>query len=214
MALQELRYLGRRTRRRARVKLSYDVAKRERFLSTLVETGSVRLSCKAIGISRMTAHRWRNADEAFAREWELAKDMHVEAAMDKLAERAIIGVKRPIYQKGQLMGYETIYSDNLLIYHLERLSPFKFFVERGGRTPASQMLPRQGGRVTDVLNDSAREADKLMNHPLVSEDGAQPIETAQAPIVPDRQLLDAFRSHDQHPDPVGPRLEEKDDKGI
>ena len=42
---------------------------------------------------------------------------------DAIAKRAIDGVQRPIFQKGELVGYETVYSDNLLLKLAQRLDP-------------------------------------------------------------------------------------------
>mgnify|MGYP001118585771 CR=1 FL=1 len=49
-------------------------AKREKFLSALRNTANVRAACQAAGIARVTAYRWRNKWESFAREWDGALD--------------------------------------------------------------------------------------------------------------------------------------------
>jgi hypothetical protein len=37
--------------------------------------------------------------------------------------RAVEGYQRPIYQKGQLVGYETVFSDNMLLTLLRARAP-------------------------------------------------------------------------------------------
>ena len=43
--------------------------------------------------------------------------------MGAIATRAVDGVQRPIYQKGELVGYEPVYSDHLLLRLAQRLDP-------------------------------------------------------------------------------------------
>ena len=48
--------------------------RRARFLAALAETGTVTHAAKAIGVARTTPYVWRDADPAFAAEWESATE--------------------------------------------------------------------------------------------------------------------------------------------
>jgi len=56
----------------------------EDFLDKLSRTGNVRLSCKAAGIPRRTAYRWRDKWSTFADAWEEA----LNDACDRLEAEA------------------------------------------------------------------------------------------------------------------------------
>ena len=110
--------------------------KGEKFLKTLRLTGgNVSRACKAEGIGRRTAYEWRASDEAFARAWDEA----VEAGLDELEQeayrRAFKGTKKPVYQKGELVGHIQEYSDTLTIFLLKGGRPEKFRerVEHSGK---------------------------------------------------------------------------------
>ncbi len=54
------------------------------------------------------------ATPAFAQEVEEAKNGALGRVEAAIMERAVGGVQRPIFQRGELVGHETLYSDNLL----------------------------------------------------------------------------------------------------
>ena len=56
----------------------------------------------------------RDRDPAFAEAWDLAMDTARAGIHAEIRRRAIEGVDRPIYQGGELVGTEKVYSDRLL----------------------------------------------------------------------------------------------------
>ena len=62
-------------------------------------------------------------DPEFAREVEDAKAIALGRVEESIATRAIKGVQRPVFQKGGLVGHETVYSDHLLLRLAQRLDP-------------------------------------------------------------------------------------------
>ena len=54
--------------------LASNRAAMESFLDRLRSSGNVRLSCRAAGVPRSTAYRWRDKWATFAAEWEEAKE--------------------------------------------------------------------------------------------------------------------------------------------
>jgi len=94
--------------------LPLDEAKIDAFLITLSETGSVREACTRHSLARATVYKRRADDETFAAAWEAARDLAVEALEDEAHRRAMIGIKKNVYHKGEVVGTERIYSDYLL----------------------------------------------------------------------------------------------------
>ena len=62
-------------------------------------------------------------DASFAAAVLRAKSDALGRVESAIAERAIDGVQRPIFQRGELVGYETVYSDNLLLKLAQNLDP-------------------------------------------------------------------------------------------
>jgi len=60
----------------------------DRFLDRLRQTGNIRLSCMAAGVSRTTAYRWRDKWSTFADEWQEALDDALDILEGKAWERA------------------------------------------------------------------------------------------------------------------------------
>jgi len=95
--------------------------KKKIFLDVLARTGQVKLAAQAAG---WTNSSWpyviRKKDEKFAQDWDDAEAAAVHEVLEPEAmRRAVEGVKKPIYYKGQLVGEELVYSDSLLIRLLE-----------------------------------------------------------------------------------------------
>ena len=62
---------------------------RKRFLKTLAETCSVRLSTRAAGVAAATPYRWRAASPAFAEAWQAALATGYERLEQALFDYAI-----------------------------------------------------------------------------------------------------------------------------
>ncbi|MEE8632239.1 MAG: hypothetical protein V3T10_02905, partial [Candidatus Bathyarchaeia archaeon] len=98
---------------RARVVISEK--KKKIFLHHLALTGKVVASAQAAGyVDSHHLNRMRRHDKEFSTRWddaiEVAGDMVEEEAM----RRAIEGVLEPVYYRGEICGYKTNYSDQLL----------------------------------------------------------------------------------------------------
>lgn len=61
------------------------------FLRMLRATANIRQSCDAAGIQRSTAYRFREANEAFAAEWDEAVDDAIDELVKVARERALAG---------------------------------------------------------------------------------------------------------------------------
>ena len=119
------------------------------FLTAFRESGNVRLACEAAKIDRKTAYNLRDADKAFAADWEHAQAEAADLLEEEARRRAYQGVQRLKFHNGALitipvpsadgtplldkdgkpvmMPYvEHEYSDTLLIFLLKATNPEKY----------------------------------------------------------------------------------------
>ena len=79
--------------------------KRKAFLKCLANGDSVQNSANVAGVARGTVYRWRQEDESFAADWDMALDSGVDRLEDEAYKRALDG------------------SDTLLIFLLKSKRP-------------------------------------------------------------------------------------------
>jgi len=100
----------------------------ERFLAELSSDANVSAAANAIGVSRRTVYDWREADPEFAKRWDAAVEIGLDALEDEAARRGMRGYEEitiervPIGTKGRTRRVETKrvrkYSDTLLMFML------------------------------------------------------------------------------------------------
>ena len=88
--------------------------KQAAFLRVLGQSGCVRDACRAIGLSTTSAYRVRRRIPEFARQWELAL-RRASVSLEAVAwQRAVDGVREPVFHNGEIIGHRIRYSDSLL----------------------------------------------------------------------------------------------------
>jgi hypothetical protein len=87
---------------------------RARFLETLRATANVTKSAAAINVSRSSIYEHREADEAFASEWDDAVEEATDALETEARRRALDGWDEPVWWQGMECGVVRKYSDRLL----------------------------------------------------------------------------------------------------
>lgn len=98
-----------------------------KFLALLSE-GRPVVDCAALSdVPSAVIYRYRRANPQFAEAWRQAKEIgdavtlsHLEAECDR---RGRIGFKKGVWHNGELVGTETVFSDNLLMFRTKRLDP-------------------------------------------------------------------------------------------
>ncbi len=102
--------------------------KQHAFLKAyVIAGGEVARACRLAKVNRTTYYDWlRSGDEKFLADFELAKKRACQKVEDEIIRRAVKGVKKPVYQGGQLVGYVRDYSDTLLIFLAKAVMPEKY----------------------------------------------------------------------------------------
>jgi len=113
------------------------------FLKAIISGRTVRQAAAEIGMQAPTLYYWRGNDKAFAARWDEAMKNKGVTATDPLEaeaeRRAIVGIEKPVYRAGKLVGHTREFSDSMLMFLLKARYPEKYdrrTAERGdGDTP-------------------------------------------------------------------------------
>ena len=111
-----------RTPSRARARKRWDKA----FLDELRLTGVVASACMLAGVGRSTVYERRESDEPFKKAWDEAIEESADWLEKEARRRAVEGTLKPIYFKGELVGFMREYSDTLMALLLQANRPQKF----------------------------------------------------------------------------------------
>ena len=110
------------------------------FFETLAKTCNVTESASVIGVTRQHVHHLRRTNKDFAKSWEDAMEQATDALEHAARTRAMDGYQRPVYQRGELVGYEPCYSDALMITLLKAHRPEKFRDKGFDLPPGSEII--------------------------------------------------------------------------
>ncbi len=124
------------------------------FLEAYAEIGTITHAAMRAQVDRTTIYRWRDSDPVFAAALDEADLMAAERLEQEARRRAVDGVEKPVWHKGQMVGSVREYSDTLLIFLLKGALPDKY------RERVSSEISGQGGgplQVTVQLDDKLRD---------------------------------------------------------
>ena len=96
---------------------------REAVLAALSVTGNVTVACERTHVPRRTVYQWKQDDPEFAAAFA---DVLVEATERlefEARRRAEMGVDKPVWYQGEMVGTEKQYSDTLMIQLLKAHHP-------------------------------------------------------------------------------------------
>lgn len=96
------------------------------FLMALEEHFNVSRAAKVAGCTRQWAYHERKADPEFAAAWGEIEHAWVDAAEAEIYRRAVEGVDRPVFYKGEIVGHVREFSDQLLVTFLKAHRPEKY----------------------------------------------------------------------------------------
>jgi hypothetical protein len=128
------------------------------FIAALRRTGSIRAAARLATPGSATTHgphtTFRDAirrDPAFGAAVQDALDDALGSLEAEAMRRAVEGYQRPVYQKGELVGHETVYSDNMLLTLLRARAPETFSERRD--VHVSGAVSHMHGVVTIAASD-------------------------------------------------------------
>lgn len=137
----------------ARVRSAEEIAQlKVLFLQHFSDLGRVDLSCKLSGIIYAQPYAWAKVDEDFKKSWEEARKVAAGRLEDAAMRRAVDGIKKPLYQRGELVGFVKEYSDPLTMFLLRGLRPE---VYRDNATLEVGNKPGETIKVQHGLSDEA-----------------------------------------------------------
>lgn len=109
--------------------------RKEVFLSELRRHGIVNAAARAAsphasGTCSASFYALRRSDPEFAAAWDDAIEQATGSVELEIHRRAVEGYDEPVYQKGELVGTVTKYSDRLLELRAKALMPNKYIERR------------------------------------------------------------------------------------
>jgi len=95
------------------------------FIEALAECGCIAEACQRVGMGRSSAYALRaRADAAaFRLAWDAALEHAIRAISDAAFSRALHGVARPVFYKGQQVGERRYFDERLTIFLLRCRDP-------------------------------------------------------------------------------------------
>lgn len=76
--------------------------------------GDILAACKAVGVSLVFVNQWRKDDKEADNVLSEAERVGTQGLVSAAIQRAVHGVEKGVYYKGERVDSETVYSDGLL----------------------------------------------------------------------------------------------------
>lgn len=103
--------------------LRIDPADVVQFLAVLATCGNVSRACRISRVSRPTVYRLRQDVPEFREAFEHAMSCVPDMLEEEAWRRAVVGVQRPVFHGGKIVGAVKDYSDRLLTVMLQARHP-------------------------------------------------------------------------------------------
>ena len=100
--------------------------KDDAFFAALAAGLTVSAACGAAGYKRRRVYQWRADDEEFADRFREADEEAVDRMEAEADRRAVDGVDKPVFYRGQLCGSVREFSDTLLMFRLKAKRPDRY----------------------------------------------------------------------------------------
>lgn len=100
--------------------------KKRAFLAAYAETGNVTRAAEIVGCARTRHYEWLKDDPVYAADFVSVEDHAGDRLEQEARRRAMQGVAKPVFYKGDVVGTIQEYSDTLLIFLLKASRPEKY----------------------------------------------------------------------------------------
>lgn len=142
----------------------WTAARRCVFLDALAQHGVVRTAAAAAGMDASSAYRLRSraGAEDFAREWDEAIAAGFAQLQDVAIERALNGLRVPVFYKGEEVGERVWHDNRLLTFLLSRLQTRRFG-PHAAQLDQNAVRARADAEAEAALTDLRRELAEVLN---------------------------------------------------
>ena len=98
------------------------------FIEALAETACVEEACRRVGMSDSSAYRLRRRPKGalFREAWDAALDYGLHRLEQAALSRALNGVPRPVFHKGEQVGEWRHFDERLTMFLLKTRRPARF----------------------------------------------------------------------------------------
>lgn len=154
------------------------------FLHFLSETGRVRHSAQLAGFKDADALYYRRKHDAdFSKAWDEALDRAGDKFEDEAVRRAVQGVPKDVYYKGEVVGQEQQYSDGLLAKLMDGAKRDKYQPRKENTTNVNvqvglAVIPMTAPNLEDWERSSVE----------MHESQRQIIDTTAEPVAPEQPV--------------------------
>jgi hypothetical protein len=133
------------------------------FLEALAQHGVVRSAAAAAGMDASSAYRVRRraGEEDFARAWDEAINSGFAQLQDIAMERALNGVRVPVFYKGEQVGERVWHDNRLLTFLLSRLQTRRFGPDAAALDRAAEQA-RANAEAEAELTEMRRELSEVL----------------------------------------------------
>jgi hypothetical protein len=133
--------------------------KQNEFLKYLATCIRITVAAQKARITVSQVHEWKREDIMFRQRFEEVSLQAFDVLEDEAIRRAYSGVETPIIKSGEIVGYRTVYSDQLMIKILEARHPA--YQEAKLRAMGEQLkplliLPANGTELKELPAESER----------------------------------------------------------
>ncbi len=97
-----------------------------RFLECFAACGRVVQAARWAKLSRNAHYNWMSEDPTYPARFKSAELRAARTLEDEAVRRAHEGLRKAVRYKGKVVGYETEYSDTLMVQLLRATNPEKF----------------------------------------------------------------------------------------
>ena len=100
--------------------------KKGQFLAILRGCANVSHAAESVGLSRTCVYQVRAEEPEFAAAWDAAVESSLDDIESALRRRAVEGVDRPVFYRGEVCGHVKEFSDTAAIFLLKGRRPDVF----------------------------------------------------------------------------------------
>lgn len=119
--------------------MNLDSHTREVFFTVLAEKNDYAIAAQAAGLTVRQVEYLYSKDEHFALDWDRAVTTAIARLKEIAYDRAVNGVPKPVIRKGEIVGWEKVPDNRMLMRLLEAEFPEKYDPKRDTNADGSAL---------------------------------------------------------------------------